>query len=179
MTIAHHGKSRVATQTLGEEYTDIWQHSAFTERTPSHRARTALILLPTVPTYVIARWGSWISSRSPRFGAILSVLPTTFEVLSEINLAIFYLRGTYYDLAKRLLGIRNVCSIHFLTRVKRSQKIITAAVIHPRRSTYSSTFIFTTRHPLGCSTPSPPHDCHEKYSSSGQIERPLTRRRDW
>jgi len=100
----------IAIQTLGEEYTDIWQHLSLDERIPSYRARTALILLQTLPSYVLARWGSGLANLEPRIAALLRALPTTFEVVSEINLAIFYLRGTYYDVAKRLLRIRHVRS---------------------------------------------------------------------
>jgi peroxin-10 len=100
----------IAIQTLGEEYTDIWQHSSFDERVPSHRTRAALILLPTLPSYILARWGSGLANMEPRIATLLQALPTTFEVASEINLAIFYLRGTYYDVAKRLLGIQHVRS---------------------------------------------------------------------
>jgi peroxin-10 len=100
----------IAIQTLGEEYTDVWQHSTSDDRVPSYRARAALILLPTLPSYVLARWGSGLANLEPRVAALLRALPTAFQVASEINLAIFYLRGTYYDVAKRLLGIRHVCS---------------------------------------------------------------------
>jgi peroxin-10 len=100
----------IAIQTLGEEYTDIWQHSSLAERVPSYRARAALILLPTLPSYVLARWGSVLVNLEPRIATILRALPTIFEISSEINLAIFYLRGTYYDVAKRLLGVRHVRS---------------------------------------------------------------------
>ncbi|KII86417.1 hypothetical protein PLICRDRAFT_177963 [Plicaturopsis crispa FD-325 SS-3] len=98
-----------ATQTLGEEYTDIWQHSSFTSSTPpSTRLRAILILLPTLPSYVHARWGQRTSGRLSTF---LRALPTTVEVIAELNLAIFYLRGTYYDLSKRVLGIRHISSL--------------------------------------------------------------------
>lgn len=72
-----------------------------------------MILLPTLPGYLLARWGAGLSSRSPKLGAILRMLPLAFEVLAEINLAVFYFRGTYYDLVKRLLGIRNVCPLNY------------------------------------------------------------------
>lgn len=99
-----------ATQTLGEEYTDIWQHSVHSERVPSARVRAALIVLPTLPSYLLSRWGSLIPPSSS-IGSALKRLPLILEVLSEINLAIFYFRGTYYDLAKRVLGIRYLSSI--------------------------------------------------------------------
>ncbi|KAJ6626933.1 Pex12 amino terminal region-domain-containing protein [Mycena sp. CBHHK59/15] len=103
-----------ATQTLGEEYTDIWQFSAFQQIAPPSRlVRAALILLPTLPTYLLARWGDWApdDGRPSQVRKALKALPTTLEVLTEINLAIFYVNGTYYDLVKRLLGIQNVSSI--------------------------------------------------------------------
>ncbi|KAF7986236.1 hypothetical protein HWV62_38695 [Athelia sp. TMB] len=100
-----------AIQTLGEEYTDIWQHSSIERRRPSQRARATLILLPTLPTYILARCGSRLSSLNPRIASLLKSLPTTLEVVSEVNLAIFYLRGTYYDLVKRALGIQHISSL--------------------------------------------------------------------
>ncbi|EPQ61390.1 hypothetical protein GLOTRDRAFT_102715 [Gloeophyllum trabeum ATCC 11539] len=100
-----------AVQTLGEEYTDIWLHSSSTNRRPSAELRAALILLPTLPWYLLARFGSALQDNSSFLTAIVRRLPTAIEVISEINLAIFYLRGTYYDLSKRILGIRQLSSI--------------------------------------------------------------------
>ncbi|KAJ7785763.1 Pex12 amino terminal region-domain-containing protein [Mycena metata] len=103
-----------ATQTLGEEYTDIWQYSAFQRALPPSRlTRAALVLLPTVPSYLLARWDD-ISpdyGRPSRVRKTLKKLPSVLEVLAELNLAAFYINGTYYDLVKRLLGIRKVSSI--------------------------------------------------------------------
>ncbi|KAL7285808.1 hypothetical protein ACG7TL_000917 [Trametes sanguinea] len=100
----------LGSQTLGEEYTDIWLHSTRTRRRPSPRLRAALILLPTLPSYLLSRWGSVIP-HSSKTGALLRKIPTALEVLSEINLAIFYLRGTYYGIVKRLLGIKYISAI--------------------------------------------------------------------
>lgn len=97
----------IGSQTLGEEYTDIWLHSSRERRRPSPRLRAALILFPTLPSYLLSRWGSSISQAS-LIGATLRKLPTAMEILSEISLAIFYLRGTYYSIVKRLLSIKYV-----------------------------------------------------------------------
>ncbi|KZT06250.1 uncharacterized protein LAESUDRAFT_679709 [Laetiporus sulphureus 93-53] len=99
-----------ATQTLGEEYTDIWQRSSRQHRLPSQRARIALVLLPALPSYILARSGSSLP-QSTNLGYLLRKLPPTSEVLSEINLAAFYFRGVYYDLVKRLLGIQYISTI--------------------------------------------------------------------
>ncbi|KAF9229692.1 hypothetical protein BS17DRAFT_744079 [Gyrodon lividus] len=97
-----------AVQTLGEEYTGIWQHSAYTGQTPSKASRIALILLPTLPSYILARGDTHIASLPPKVASALRVLPMCLEVATEVNLAAFYLRGTYYDLTKRILGIRHI-----------------------------------------------------------------------
>ncbi|TBU64669.1 Pex12 amino terminal region-domain-containing protein [Dichomitus squalens] len=100
----------LGSQTLGEEYTDIWLHSSHERRRLSPRLRAALILLPTLPSYLLSRWGSSLSQTS-LVGATLRKVPTVMEVLSEINLAIFYLRGTYYSIVKRLLGIKYISTV--------------------------------------------------------------------
>jgi peroxin-10 len=105
-----------AVQTLGEEYTDVWQHSAFSGKVPSRASRTALVLLPTLPSYILAKWGSHLSALSPKIASTLRVLPMCLEVAAEVNLAIFYLRGTYYDLTKRMLGIQHVTTPVSLSR---------------------------------------------------------------
>lgn len=110
-------KFRKAIQTLGEEYTDIWQYSSFTHSSPPSRlARASVVLLPALPGYILARWGTLgsLGERYPNLTQILKNLPTGVEVATEINLAIFYMRGTYYDLVKRFLGIRHVRCVNRL-----------------------------------------------------------------
>ncbi|KAI6136952.1 hypothetical protein F5141DRAFT_1185798 [Pisolithus sp. B1] len=63
----------------------------------------ALILLPTLPSYIYARSESHMDKLPPKLARMLRTLPTFFEVASEVNLAIFYLRGAYYDLVKRII----------------------------------------------------------------------------
>jgi hypothetical protein len=43
----------------------------------------------------------------------LKRLPSALVVVTEIHLAVFYLRGQYYDVVKRVLGIHHVCVLHF------------------------------------------------------------------
>lgn len=38
----------------------------------------------------------------------MKLLPLLVDIASEANLAIFYLKGTYYDLVKRVLGVQQV-----------------------------------------------------------------------
>ncbi|GJE87842.1 peroxin family protein [Phanerochaete sordida] len=96
-----------ATQTLGEEYTGIWQHSLQTDAPPSRNLRLILILLPTLPSYVAAKWGSTLPQGS-KLSSTLRRIPQVLEILSEINLATFYLRGAYYHLTRRLLRMRYI-----------------------------------------------------------------------
>lgn len=97
-----------ATQTLGEEYTDIWQRT--TTVPPSRLTRAALVLLPSLPAYILTRFVnmSSVSAQSPTLAAVLKGLPIALETLTELNLAVFYIRGVYYDVLKRLLRVRHV-----------------------------------------------------------------------
>lgn len=97
----------VAAQTLGEEYTDIWQSTASGVGVSQSR-RLAFIFLPVLPAYVAARLNVRYPPGDSTLGKVRQSLPTTLEIAGEINLALFYLRGVYYDLVKRLLGIRYV-----------------------------------------------------------------------
>jgi peroxin-10 len=68
----------------------------------------ALILLPILPTYVAARLIVRYPPGDSTLGKVRQSLPATLEIAGEVNLALFYLRGAYYDLVKRILGIRYV-----------------------------------------------------------------------
>jgi peroxin-10 len=106
-----------ATQTLGEEYTSIWQYSSSTQALPpSSLIRTALIILSLVPSYFIGRLGQNVAlnNRHPNLAKWLKRLPPALDIVTDINLAIFYLRGNYYNLVKRVLGIHHVCVLFFL-----------------------------------------------------------------
>jgi peroxin-10 len=96
---------------LGEEYTDIWPRSFGTHHIPSRSRLALLVLLPTLPSYLLARLGS----RLPLDSAFRK-LPTALEIVAEVNLALFYIRGTYHELVKRLLGVQYV-STSVLERV--------------------------------------------------------------
>ena len=104
----------VAAQTLGEEYTDIWQ-STSSEVGVSQSRRLALILLPVLPAYVAARLNVLYPPGDSTLGKVRQSLPATLEISGEINLALFYLRGVYYDLVKRALGIRYVRGLRLST----------------------------------------------------------------
>ncbi|KAG8902749.1 peroxisome biogenesis factor 10 [Tulasnella sp. 403] len=98
------------TQSLGEEYTDIWQYSTFTRRMPSAKLRAALILCMTMPRYLLARWARGVTPQSV-LGKAVRYLPNIVETAVEINLACFYLFGRYYDITKRLFRIRHQSQI--------------------------------------------------------------------
>ncbi|KAK1226993.1 peroxisome biogenesis factor 10 [Marasmius sp. AFHP31] len=102
-----------ATQTLGEEYTDIWQHWSSTRQTPPPPwVRSALVLLPTLPHYILSRFVNLhaVQLRSPVLARLLKSLPAVLEVISEVNLAAFYLQGVYYSVVKRVTSISYLSS---------------------------------------------------------------------
>lgn len=107
---------RIATQTLGEEYTDIWQYSSRRgQLPPSLNRRAALIFLSVLPTYILAKLGSnaSLNQRHPDLANWLRKVQKVLSVSTEINMTVFYLRGRYYDPMKRVLGIQQVGSMLF------------------------------------------------------------------
>ena len=67
-----------------------------------------MILAPVLPTYIVARLNVRYPPGDSTLGKVRRSLPATLEIAGEVNLALFYLRGVYYDLVKRILGIRYV-----------------------------------------------------------------------
>ncbi|KAI5123747.1 hypothetical protein M0805_000339 [Coniferiporia weirii] len=100
-----------ATQTLGEEYTNIWQTSVADLGFPSARRRAALVFLPALPAYALTRLESRLSTQNESLARILRRVPTILDVISEVNLAAFYFSGVYYSLARRILRIKSISSI--------------------------------------------------------------------
>ncbi|KAF8528021.1 Pex12 amino terminal region-domain-containing protein [Hysterangium stoloniferum] len=98
-----------AFQTLGEEYTDIWQLS---HRTKLSSRKTLLVLasLSAVPQYLLRYLLPMVNGHS-RLTKFARHLPLALDILTEANLAVFYFFGTYYDLLKRLLRIRYVTTL--------------------------------------------------------------------
>uniref|UniRef100_A0A8H8CRF1 RING-type E3 ubiquitin transferase n=1 Tax=Psilocybe cubensis TaxID=181762 RepID=A0A8H8CRF1_PSICU len=103
-----------ATQTLGEEYTDVWQYSSHTRTAPPPVfTRATLIVLTLLPSYILGRWGqsSALNHANPQVSKWLKKIPAVISVVAEVNLAVFYLKGTYYDVIKRLTGVQHISSI--------------------------------------------------------------------
>ena len=67
---------------------------------------TVSLLLP----YILGRWGQnpSLNESHPVLAKWLRRITTTFDIAVEVNLATFYIRGTYYDPLKRLMGIQHV-----------------------------------------------------------------------
>lgn len=98
------------TQTLGEEYVDIWQYSSATRNLPTTKLRTFLLLCSTLPQYLVSHLRRRVGNQG-RVSRWLASLPNFVELVSEINLAAFYLFGTYYDFTKRIFRIRQITTI--------------------------------------------------------------------
>ncbi|CAE6412466.1 unnamed protein product [Rhizoctonia solani] len=71
--------------------------------------RAVLVLLPTLPGYIISKLSSQAHGNSS-LSACLRALPGMIETAVELNLALFYLTGTYNSLTRRALGVRHVSS---------------------------------------------------------------------
>ncbi|KAG8722385.1 peroxisome biogenesis factor 10 [Ceratobasidium sp. 394] len=99
-----------ATQTLGEEYVGMWPYNPASKTLLTRKLRIALILLPTLPGYLASKLAARLQPGSIT-QISLSVVPSIFEAAGELNLALFYLSGTYYSLTKRILGVKHVSGI--------------------------------------------------------------------
>ncbi|KAG8831851.1 peroxisome biogenesis factor 10 [Serendipita sp. 400] len=101
--------------TLGEEYVDIWQHSLRgSQGFPSRQLRILSIIAPIIPTYLIARLRNSDASSlrtSPTLNGLLLLAPQFLTFAYTFNLAIFYLRGTYYTLSQRLLRTSYITTV--------------------------------------------------------------------
>ena len=136
-----------ATQTLGEEYTGIWQYSPTAQTVPpSSLVRTTLIILSLVPSYFLGRLGQDVAlnNRHPNMAKWLNRLPSALDVVTEIHLAAFYLRGNYYDLVKRILGIQHVCVLN-LYILSSFYFDISQDILYSRGSTYTTSILLITR----------------------------------
>ena len=72
------------------------------------KRRAALVFLPAFPAYILSRFSTRLSGGNKKLARVLGQLPRILDVLSEMNLAVFYFSGVYYDLVRRLLRVRNV-----------------------------------------------------------------------
>ena len=85
--------------------------------------RTALVFLPAFSAYAFSRFESQLSGGNERIARLLRRLPGILDVISEINLAVFYFRGVYYSLVRRVLGVKDVCQVFFFGLRKNGHKL--------------------------------------------------------
>lgn len=106
-------------QTLGEEYCSLLQVTPQLTY-PSFTRRSILVLLHHLLPYLVTRSSVFYSilrnhvtasnSKLPRWCALLGLvqrrLRSLWTFINAANLATFYLKGTYLDLSKRIMGIQ-------------------------------------------------------------------------
>ncbi|KAL9969831.1 hypothetical protein ACROYT_G022097 [Oculina patagonica] len=108
-------------QTLGEEYCNIVQVDRSKTRVPSKLRRGSLVLLYAVGPYVIDKalaklelWlqtqENWPNGLNTRIRELLftfiPLLRTVVLYVHRAHLALFYLTGIFYHIAKRLTGVQ-------------------------------------------------------------------------
>ncbi|KAF8343787.1 Pex12 amino terminal region-domain-containing protein [Cantharellus anzutake] len=99
-------------QSLGEEYVDIRPISTKNRRLPNLKLRAAMLLLPTLPSYLISRFSRNLPlDPEGRVSRFIRAVPNFLEILTEINLATFYFSGAYYSLSSRILRVRHMSSV--------------------------------------------------------------------
>lgn len=109
----------LGTKTLGEEYTDI-----FYDGMPSLARRAGFVGVSTIVPYILERFkvriGRWLeelkernreNGSSGRWAKVVEWLLRYFpdmKTMLALHLAVFYFNGVYYQLSKRLLGMKYV-----------------------------------------------------------------------
>ncbi|XP_038078070.1 peroxisome biogenesis factor 10-like [Patiria miniata] len=106
-------------QTLGEEYVNILQVDPTRRAVPSAKRRLALVLLYACSPYLLDRLLAYIpklleserarAGLSPevrqRIAQCVPILRQAVMILQRTHIALFYLRGVFYHVAKRMTGI--------------------------------------------------------------------------
>lgn len=100
----------VGARTLGEEYTDLFYLTP-NRAMPSWKRRGAFVLTAGLMPILVHRYYSKLRAKllkktnpdSLLYSVLESIQPATF---STINLALFYFFGSYYQLSKRIFGLR-------------------------------------------------------------------------
>eukprot|EP00274_Cyanoptyche_gloeocystis_P003829 CAMPEP_0196662448 /NCGR_PEP_ID=MMETSP1086-20130531/48740_1 /TAXON_ID=77921 /ORGANISM="Cyanoptyche gloeocystis , Strain SAG4.97" /LENGTH=283 /DNA_ID=CAMNT_0041997837 /DNA_START=33 /DNA_END=883 /DNA_ORIENTATION=- len=106
-------------QTLGEEYCDILQVTGNNEL-PSTKRRALLVSLDVVGSFLLSlapHLRVRLTTSRPRrtrlssvVAATLASVPLLSMLLTRAHLAFFYSTGLYYEIVKRLAGIKYICA---------------------------------------------------------------------
>lgn len=120
----------LGTRTLGEEYTDLFYTTADGSQIPSALRRSGYVfsnaLMPVLALRILPKFKQRLQAviqrqESQGSGKWMSVLldniPSLQTILS-VHLAIFYFTGSYYQLSKRIFGLRYVSIIRFMPETK-------------------------------------------------------------
>ncbi|XP_033642254.1 peroxisome biogenesis factor 10-like [Asterias rubens] len=107
-------------QTLGEEYVSILQVDHAQRAVPNIKRRLALVLMYSCSPYLLDRLLAYIPKlletdraaerispeRRQRISKMIPVLRHAVAIIQRTHMALFYLRGVFYHLAKRWTGIQ-------------------------------------------------------------------------
>nr|XP_034313288.1 peroxisome biogenesis factor 10 [Crassostrea gigas] len=105
-------------QTVGEEYVNIIQIDTHRRNIPSKLKRLVLVSLHVFGPYAVGRFLGWVEKKfkSGDWDSVpqetrefilksLPVLQQALSLLQRFHLALFYLRGVFYHIAKRLTNV--------------------------------------------------------------------------
>lgn len=109
-------------QTLGEEYVNVVQVDSSKRQLPSALRRLLMASLQVGTPYVLTRSLAWLETKLPSHPVFQSLRPEVATVILNVlprirslviflhrcHLTMFYLRGVFYHLAKRVTGTRYV-----------------------------------------------------------------------
>ncbi|XP_052790775.1 peroxisome biogenesis factor 10-like isoform X2 [Mya arenaria] len=105
-------------QTIGEEYVNIVQVDPTRKRVPSQMRRGLMVLVHVLTPYLLRKLFDWLEKRLRSHDHqevpletrefLLQCIPVAQSVVlytHRLHMAVFYLRGLFYHVAKRISGI--------------------------------------------------------------------------
>lgn len=117
----------LGSRTLGEEYTDLFYTTPDGSKIPSVLRRSGYAfssaLMPILALRALPKFKRRLQAmvekrRDSRMGKVLSAIienSPSLQTLLSVHLAIFYFNGVYYQLSKRIWGLRYVSFFLFLS----------------------------------------------------------------
>ncbi|CAK9441109.1 uncharacterized protein LODBEIA_P49780 [Lodderomyces beijingensis] len=114
----------IGARTLGEEYVDLIYVNRTGTKLPRLVPRVGFILSYAVAPYLVSKFVKWLKmKKETREGSgepsndnwLVKLLSNYYDVLDTImnlHIAVFYFKGAYYSISKRLFGLRYAYGHH-------------------------------------------------------------------
>lgn len=98
----------IGSRTLGEEYTDLIYVSKDGKKLPNLKSKLGFIVSYSMLPYLVSKLMPKEEEEEEDNKSIFSKIsiPKLLDHLMSLHLALFYINGSYYNLSKRIFGLR-------------------------------------------------------------------------